>query len=302
MRPTLLLTGVLMCGLTAVPAEEPVVEPEEELVIDPASGIHFDSDNPDALLIREVVPGSPAARARIQPGDTIVSIDDETFASAEEVETRLATLQGKPATVIVLRDGRERAVIYVNEVADVDTFQVPIPKYGQPAGIGVKIKGNDEVLVLAVWDGSPADRAGILPGDRLLAVNNVDLRGTDAFVAAIAAHQAGEPVEIMLRRGDVQQEVIVEPERWTLAFDEEPEFLEGWRERRTARRGCYDFDYGADYALLEREYEMQLERHEAEMELLRTELKLLRAELAETNARLADLQARATPVEVESTE
>lgn len=281
-----LLSCFLLSAAAAALAQDQDADPADERQLIPyQSGILFESDNPDALLVQDVSPGSPAARARIQPGDTIVTVDDQTFAAAEDVEAYLTTLKGKPATVLVLRDGRERALIYANEIADVDTFPVPVPRYGQSAGIGIRIYKN---LVIAVWEGSPADRAGILPGDRFIAVNDVEPRGTSAFVAAIASHPAGEPFDITLQRGDMQQDVIVETERWTLAFDEEPEYLEGWQDR-VRRIGCYTYD---DDALLDDDYVLERQSFESEFQALRAELERMRAELAETNNRLAELQNR----------
>ncbi len=281
-------------GIAAAPAQDDPASSDEIRPIDYRSGIHFDAEQPSKLIVREVAPGSPADRARIQPGDTLILVDDQPFAAAEEVETYLTTLHGTPATVIVLRDGRERALVYVNEVADVETVPVPVPKYGQPAGIGVRIRGDDDPLVLAVWEGSPANHAGILPGDRLIAVDGLELDGTDAFVAAIATHKAGESFELTIRRNDLEEIVTLEPERWTLAFDDEPQYLEGEREGfERQRQRCYDLGLGSEFALYDRDVVLEQERLTEEVKQLRLELEAVRTELAEANARLSKLKVAA---------
>ncbi len=63
---------------------------------------------------------------------------------------------------------------------------------GKFAGIGVEVDIRDElVTVIAPIEGSPAARAGILPGDKILAVNNQPLRG--AKLEKIIDLMRGEP-------------------------------------------------------------------------------------------------------------
>jgi len=56
---------------------------------------------------------------------------------------------------------------------------------GRFGGIGVEVDFRDDyVVVIAPIEGSPADRAGIRPGDRIMAIDNVSTRGksSDALV------------------------------------------------------------------------------------------------------------------------
>ena len=62
----------------------------------------------------------------------------------------------------------------------------------KPLGLVLEPLGEDEqsgVVVVEVGQGSNADRAGVAPGDVLLAVNNLDLRAAslDAVIDAIGA-------------------------------------------------------------------------------------------------------------------
>jgi len=53
-------------------------------------------------------------------------------------------------------------------------------------------------LVTDVVDGSPADRAGIRPGDLILAVGGVRIDQENALTRAIHSHKPGDRVEITL--------------------------------------------------------------------------------------------------------
>ena len=259
------------------------------------SGIQFHPQVPDRLLINEVTPESFAAAADLRPGDVVVTIDGQIFANADEVETYLTTLEGRTARFLVLRDGQEESLVYLAPTTDIEThivgdpYTVPQPRFGQPAGVGLRIAGSHPVTVVAVYAGSPADVAGILPGDQLLAVDGIEYGAVTPMVAAIAQHRAGEDVTLTLRRDGVEQFVAVQPQAWELAFDEQPRVLAGWETRR--HRDCYRLDDG--FALdgdLYRHGDLELS---AELAALRAEVRALHQQLIETNARLEALQVEA---------
>lgn len=77
-------------------------------------------------------------------------------------------------------------------------------------------EGNDGVIVADIDPDSPARQAGILPRDRIMAINDVDVRGlTDEALPAIrrtlALQTPGTPVKIKLLRGDKTMKVDVTP-------------------------------------------------------------------------------------------
>ncbi len=60
------------------------------------------------VLVVDVEPGSAAAQAGIQSGDIIIGFEDRTIASADDLQTALASHQpGDRVTVVVNRNGRE---------------------------------------------------------------------------------------------------------------------------------------------------------------------------------------------------
>ena len=59
--------------------------------------------------------------------------------------------------------------------ADFDSLQDTTT--GEFGGLGIEVsRQNDYILVISPIDGSPADRAGILPGDRIMQINGKPLR------------------------------------------------------------------------------------------------------------------------------
>lgn len=76
---------------------------------------------------------------------------------------------------------------------------------GQPTRIS-------PLYINEVAPGSPAEEAGWLPGDRVIRVGNDDVASASDAVAAIRAH-AGEPVDVVIQRGNDQITSTVTPRR-----------------------------------------------------------------------------------------
>jgi carboxyl-terminal processing protease len=73
---------------------------------------------------------------------------------------------------------------------------------GEFGGIGVEVDFRDDsVIVIAPIEGSPAERAGILPGDRIVAIDGTAVRGksTQDLIRQMRG-EAGSAVVLTLRR------------------------------------------------------------------------------------------------------
>ncbi|MBO9358115.1 MAG: RIP metalloprotease RseP [Thermomicrobium sp.] len=139
------------------------------------------------LYVAEVVPDSPAARAGWQPADRIVALDGKPVRDASELVERTERAAGRPLHVTLLR-GDER----------IDTTVVPRenPPPGQGrTGIRVVIEPAARLTVAAVQPGSPADLAGLRPGDRLVRVAGYPAEDAAVYFLLIQQH-AGKAIEI----------------------------------------------------------------------------------------------------------
>ena len=75
------------------------------------SGMQMDSDGDGALVVRLVIPGTPAAKAGIRPGDIIESVGGED-ATADVIDHILSLLQVTDEKKIVIefsRDGKKKS-------------------------------------------------------------------------------------------------------------------------------------------------------------------------------------------------
>jgi len=81
---------------------------------------------------------------------------------------------------------------------------------GQFSGVGIEVDVREGVLtVLSVMDGTPAARAGILPGDQLLRIDDQPTRGMTDYVQRMRGKR-GTPVQIsLLRRGQKELRTLM---------------------------------------------------------------------------------------------
>lgn len=86
---------------------------------------------------------------------------------------------------------------------------------GELATTGLVLEEVDSaVTVLAVRSRSPAEKAGIQPGDRVVAVSDTVVRGTRAYAVELQlAGQKGSRVQVQLERGS-----RLEPERFSVSL------------------------------------------------------------------------------------
>jgi serine protease Do len=139
------------------------------------------------VVVAEVLPDSPALAAALRSGDIVVSI-----AGRPVVETR--SLQrivggapaGRELVLVVLREGRRQEIrVRVGEMpADVVAERVAAefgffvrsatPEEGAPSA-------PRALVVAAVGEGTAAARGGLAVGDRVLAVNGVEVASLEGF-------------------------------------------------------------------------------------------------------------------------
>lgn len=74
---------------------------------------------------------------------------------------------------------------------------------GQEPFIGVRGEANVKAAKVAhVYEGSPAEKAGLKAGDLILAVDGTDLPDFAALSAAVSDHQPGDRIRLEVKRGE----------------------------------------------------------------------------------------------------
>lgn len=78
---------------------------------------------------------------------------------------------------------------------------------GRFAGIGVEVSTRDGwITILSVFDGGPAERAGLQPGDRFLAIEGEDARDLRLYDAVLRIRgEPGTSIDVTIRREGVPE-------------------------------------------------------------------------------------------------
>lgn len=184
---------------------------------------------PAGALVAEIQPGSAAAKAGVRVGDVITSFNGREIGDSSELPPMVgATAPGTRATLGVFRDGRSLNVpVTVAELGAGDgAAAAPATPGGQTSGenaLGIVVRtltaeqrqqlglGDEGVLVERV-NGQAATRAGIQPGDVVLAVGRQRIGAVADFERAAASARAGQAIMLLVRRGDANVFVAIRPD------------------------------------------------------------------------------------------
>jgi len=157
-------------------------------------------------VVGQVRLDSPAAIAGLQRGDQIVRVGDRRVADTEELQLALIR-QFTDDGVIPLRvrrDGSERSLTL--RVAD-DRRAMTEPGKLLP-GLGFDLATwNAATLIHEVPAGSAGARAGLLPKDRVLAVDGQPVANSTEFVAMVNA-APDRDISIEVERGGARLRIV----------------------------------------------------------------------------------------------
>lgn len=150
-------------------------------------------------VVGTVEPGSPGELAGVRAGDRIVAIDGAEVERWHDVAFAIMTSIDRPVALEIERDGRRSSItVTPRKPADFD--------FGD-AGIYPKILPR----IGRVEAGSPAEAAGLLPGDELRAVDSRPL-GSPADLVAYLEPRPGQRVVLEILRGTDKLDLAVVPE------------------------------------------------------------------------------------------
>lgn len=135
---------------------------------------------------------SPAAKAGLRPGDLIVRLGDLQDPIWETVELTVLSSPAQPLEVTVRRDGEQLSTTVTPDVETRNRIGV--------AGWAPYLPA----IIKRVEPGFPAEKAGLLPDDQIVAVNGQPLKLGPRLLQLVQESQGG-PIEFaILRKGQTQ--------------------------------------------------------------------------------------------------
>jgi serine protease Do len=174
----------------------------------PYVGLSFISVTPDpqrsrpgGALVARVVPGGPARQAGLREEDLIFQADERDLSPDWTLKDAVdAHLPGEAMTLALWRAGREAALSVTLGTAYEYTFLLP-PLQGALPRLGLALLEVPEGLVVkSVTPGSPADDAGLMVGDLLVALEGQAPLSEEMLSATLRQAPAQQPLTLAVER------------------------------------------------------------------------------------------------------
>jgi serine protease Do len=172
----------------------------------------FGLNTPAGALVSSVEPGSPAAKAGIEPGDVVLKADDREIKRTLDLSGYVSNLTpGQSAKLEIWRKGAKRTVtVTAGEMKAAKTAAAtPAADDNNRLGVAVRELNADELKQTQLQSGllveqvtGPAARAGIRPGDVLLAANGTPVKGVADLRAQVG--KSGKSVALLVQRDEAR--------------------------------------------------------------------------------------------------
>jgi regulator of sigma E protease len=141
-----------------------------------------------------VRPDSPAAQIGLQPGDVILALNGRDRPAWIDVEAMIVTNPDRALPLTIERSGER-----------IDTTITPQRSGPSETGYAGMFPAM-RFLVRRVQPGSPAEAAGVLPGDEIIGVKGTDLRNSGQSIQEViqAAPEQTFPITVLRKNEQTQ--------------------------------------------------------------------------------------------------
>lgn len=151
--------------------------------------------------VETVRPNTPAAEAGLQAGDVIVSMDNAPIVDMRSYQIALGRYPVGMEVKVTVRRG---------EHEELHTAHIVTTPHGQAyIGIEFELRSRTSLVIQTVDEGSPAEAAGVKPGDQLIGfqfgARGVRLQSRRNYYQLLQRMNPGIRGRIIVRRGDQNQ-------------------------------------------------------------------------------------------------
>jgi len=186
----------------------------------------FGFDGTDGVLVGDVTPGGPSAKAGLESGDIITEYDGQPVTDMQKLRERVAeTRPGQKVKLRVFRDGKTRTVRL--KIGELEAEVASSSGQTEPDELGIAVRsltpdiarqlGYDSdmrgVVVTRVEPAGIADRAGLRARDVIVSVQGHDIGDISDFRAAMSKSQLHKGVRLGVRTGPARRFVYLKGPR-----------------------------------------------------------------------------------------
>jgi len=174
---------------------------------------NFGLKSPSGALVASVEKGSPGDKAGLRPGDVILKVDGKEISRSSDLPPMISSLKpGAKVTLEVWRDGSATQLsASVGELKDSSVAMSGDKESLGKAKLGIAVRpltadekhGTDLSDGLVVQDvAGAAERAGVRPGDVIVAVNNTPVKSVEQLKSLV--DKAGKTVALLVQRDEAR--------------------------------------------------------------------------------------------------
>jgi regulator of sigma E protease len=177
----------------------PVMNILTALAIPFAAGLMYGVPATPAPVVSSVASGGAAQVAGLQPGDRIISFNGASNPDWDSISSDILLSPNEPLPMVIERNG-QRIQLTIKPTA--------LTRDGETAGQIDFIPDYGDVIVIIsdVTAGSPAAKAGLQGGDRILTIGGESVKSSEQVVQYIRSHKA-EPIAMDIDRNGQKMQV-----------------------------------------------------------------------------------------------
>jgi serine protease Do len=200
--------------------------------VTPDNASFFNLPDATGAIISQVTPDSPAGNAGLKSGDVLRELNGRKIVNGSALQVAVSEMApGNDIALGVLRDGKPETIrVKVGEFhgdTEVADNAGSGPAQGGKLGLAVanltpdmraqmnipaQVKG---AAIQSVRPASPADDAGLAPGDVILEVDRHPVQSSDAFVSEVHSAPAGKDILLLVWSNGGASYRVVHPDQGT---------------------------------------------------------------------------------------
>jgi serine protease Do len=169
-------------------------------------------ENAKGAIISELTDGSPALKAGLKSGDTILKVDGIDIADARDLAKVISHVApGKVVQLAIIRGGKAQTVPVTLDAMPTDmkmaSAKVEEPKTGSLSSLGLEVTTADDgagVKITKVDPNSAAAERGLKEGDIILEVAGTQVNDP-ATIATALKGATGKKVLMLIKTADGQR-------------------------------------------------------------------------------------------------
>jgi len=271
----------------------------------------FDLATDYGVIVKTVVPGSPADKADLRQGDIILKVEDAKLNDADQLADVIQSYSpGDNVEIKIIRKGKEKTIeaelgirkssdkardYYFQSLPNMPQAYSKILKFDksdlQTTYIGVQLESLNKqlgeyfgvedgrgALITEVVEDSPAARAGLKAGDVIVKIDDDDTRNPDDVVDIVRDKEVGDKITVVVLREKQRKELAVEVDESSDMFEEDFMWFDEGMLKLPRMKGLLQGDFDATMP--------DMEEVREDLEELRHELKELQEEILEMKDKL----------------